>query len=788
VGENMKFFGIDLGTSTCSVSYAVNSSRPNFVPRPTEVEFPADLLSKSRAIPSVVARPGSGGPGKRDTLFAFEAERALENNHVQGNCKEIFCSVKSHLGTGRSYVRADSSLNTPVKVWAGLIHQLCELTVAEKGPDFDPRQHPTILTVPASFGKAQRDETVEAARLAGFNVSKNADLVHLIDEPVAALIDYLNDQDCDLHVNPEDWNTVLVFDFGGGTCDLVVLKFRFDASKPTGIDVRPQAISPYQQIGGDTIDLALMNEVVWPQVCRQNGLMRDQLTATERKQIEDQLSYKVCRRLKVDINTRIARLSNEQFRQQDWAGITEMRPLSGTCFLRGKELHGFAELTANDLYEVMLPFLELHPDSDPFTVGESRICFSFARLVEITAERAGLAPDRFDLVVLHGGSCKSPFVPWAFERMKEMGFLAGNCKIVQTPDLTTSVSRGAALFGCLSKKYGKPYIPPIVPEDVSIETVGRQFEFLVHAGQQLPYKTTFAKHFYLSSAGQREIVIPIHIGYDAERRRLASTLKIPIEQNNLPVSHPVEVQLEIDTDKISRWRFRPKGCGWSDAQEVANPWIAREPTENVIKLQETRKAIRAAIGEGGRPPFQLLVDEALQAARAGFTEEGLALIEDVIAESPKNCTARNVKGLIHGQRGEDQLRLESYEMASTLDPDVIVFRGNYGTALVCNNRHQEAITVMREALSRDPSLTYLHSWLAEAFQALQNTEEMNKELEMCFVHAQREAIRRPENSSAWEELRAAALRIGRYEDAEEASETIRDLRRPRNLLAGANHG
>jgi tetratricopeptide (TPR) repeat protein len=256
----------------------------------------------------------------------------------------------------------------------------------------------------------------------------------------------------------------------------------------------------------------------------------------------------------------------------------------------------------------------------------------------------------------------------------------------------------------------------------------------------------------------------------------------------LAQSHPVEVELEIDTDKKSRWRFRPKGFDWSDAKEAANPWIDKEPSENVKRLQKTREEIRKAVDAGLRPPVWMLADEALHAARAGYTEEGLALAEDLIEANRRTFDGWHVKGLIHFQRGEYRQSLESYEEASALAPTNMVTRGNLGATLVRLKRYQEAIAVMREALSKDPSVTYLHWWLAEAFQALQNIEEMNKELEMHHAHAKREAVRRSGDLSAWDELRSAALRIGRYVDAEEASETIRELRRPRNLLAGAKHG
>src|SRR5260370_14378125 len=102
------------------------------------------------------------------------------------------------------------------------------MTVAERGKEFDPRQHPPVLTVPASFGKAQRNETVEAAALTGFNADKQANLVPVIGEPVAALINTLNHPDIDLHVDPEDWHNVLAFGFRVWTRALTMPNLRYD--------------------------------------------------------------------------------------------------------------------------------------------------------------------------------------------------------------------------------------------------------------------------------------------------------------------------------------------------------------------------------------------------------------------------------------------------------------------------------------------------------------------------------------------------------------------------------
>ncbi len=336
----MRHFGIDLGTSSCSVSYAVNSSRPNSVPQPAVIDFRVNiqLWTKSTAVPSVVARFGTANDG---TIFGFDADEAISKRQVSGrNFHKYFRSVKSHLGTGRSYVRADPSLNSPVKVWGALIRQLCLMTVAEKGADFDPRKHPTVLTVPASFGRAQRDDTLAAAKLAGFHVDTPG-MVTLIDEPVAALIDFLH-TDVDLNIDPNRPNDLLVFDFGGGTCDLVALKVGYDATKPDGLEVVPQSISQYQQIGGDTIDLAIMEEVVWPQVCKQNDLIRENLTAIERKQIEDTLRYQVCRQLKILVNEKLNQLSDGDFRKENWSGIADEVSIAGLCRIEKIECNASA--------------------------------------------------------------------------------------------------------------------------------------------------------------------------------------------------------------------------------------------------------------------------------------------------------------------------------------------------------------------------------------------------------------------------------------------------------------
>ena len=74
----------------------------------------------------------------------------------------------------------------------------------------DPRRSDVVLTVPASFSAlARAGDAREAARAAGLDPAR----VHLLDEPVAALLDLLNSPDAS-HVLGDAPRHVLVFDYG----------------------------------------------------------------------------------------------------------------------------------------------------------------------------------------------------------------------------------------------------------------------------------------------------------------------------------------------------------------------------------------------------------------------------------------------------------------------------------------------------------------------------------------------------------------------------------------------
>jgi len=99
----------------------------------------------------------------------------------------------------------------------------------------------TCVSVPPTFGEPQREAVREAARRAGFGK------VSTIDEPVSAALAYLHDQ-----TQPQ---TVLVYDLGGGTFDIAILKWAKGVAEILAIGGDPF-------LGGDDVDVECANWVV----------------------------------------------------------------------------------------------------------------------------------------------------------------------------------------------------------------------------------------------------------------------------------------------------------------------------------------------------------------------------------------------------------------------------------------------------------------------------------------------------------------------------------------------
>ncbi|MBD3748682.1 MAG: Fe-S protein assembly chaperone HscA [Sphingobacteriales bacterium] len=97
-----------------------------------------------------------------------------------------------------------------------------------------------VITVPAYFNDSQRQATRDAGKLAGL------DVLRIVNEPTAASLAY------GIGLNPEEEKTIAVYDLGGGTFDVSILKIQngiFEVLSTNGNTF----------LGGDDFDRAIVD-------------------------------------------------------------------------------------------------------------------------------------------------------------------------------------------------------------------------------------------------------------------------------------------------------------------------------------------------------------------------------------------------------------------------------------------------------------------------------------------------------------------------------------------------
>ena len=232
-----KIVGIDLGTTNSLVAIA-EGGVPRVMPGP----------DGSMLVPSVIYFDEAG-----TTLVGNRAKEKM----VEKPKNTIF-SIKRFMGKGIDDVRGDLPLlpfevspesehiirlkiygrdYTPPELSAFILRELKRNAEAALGEEIKN----AVITVPAYFNDAQRQATKDAGRIAGL------DVLRIVNEPTAASLAYGLDK--------RKQGTIAVYDFGGGTFDISILKLSegiFEVLSTSGDT----------HLGGDDIDEMLIRLVL----------------------------------------------------------------------------------------------------------------------------------------------------------------------------------------------------------------------------------------------------------------------------------------------------------------------------------------------------------------------------------------------------------------------------------------------------------------------------------------------------------------------------------------------
>ncbi|KAL7712688.1 Heat shock protein SSA4 [Entamoeba marina] len=234
--------GIDLGTTfSCVAVWREQQQRVDVIPNRAGKETTPSVVSfqqQQRLIGSD-AKNTMKGVIVKDTKRLIG--RAYNDPVVQEDKQHSPYDIVDN-GKNQPVIKIemnnDTSLYEPEQISAMILKRLVECA----NDYLMSEVHKAVITVPAYFNDSQREATKNAGRIAGLEV------IQILNEPTAAAIAYGFGKSFQHETN------LLVFDLGGGTFDVTLLKM-------TGSTYVVQATNGDSHLGGDDFDQMLFDLV-----------------------------------------------------------------------------------------------------------------------------------------------------------------------------------------------------------------------------------------------------------------------------------------------------------------------------------------------------------------------------------------------------------------------------------------------------------------------------------------------------------------------------------------------
>ncbi len=321
--------GIDLGTTNSLVAFIHPESKKPLVLK----EHDGNAL-----VPSVIHFDDAGsvtvGDAAKNKLITEPQNTIFSVKRLMGKSYNDVCEQTSFF----TYKIIDDNTESLVKIQvADKFYSPIELSSFILNELKKRAEHilktpvsKAVITVPAYFNDAQRQATRDAGKLAGL------DVLRIINEPTAASLAY------GLGLKKDEVKTVAVYDLGGGTFDISILRI-------AGGVYEVLSTNGDTFLGGDDFDRAIVN--YWKD---NSGVTTEQLLENKNLAQEFRLQAEAAKRYLTSFDSFSGKVSQYDIALTKETFEKLVTPLVDRTLACCKNALHDAELTINDIDEVVM--------------------------------------------------------------------------------------------------------------------------------------------------------------------------------------------------------------------------------------------------------------------------------------------------------------------------------------------------------------------------------------------------------------------------------------------------